>query len=72
MRGVEKDQADGVRRFLSANKLTGGLYFTDDSTRYYPYGSFLAHVLGCVGADEQGLTGLEKKFDEVLTGTPGR
>lgn len=72
LRGIEKDQADQVRQFMSANKLSGALYFLDDSTRYYPYGSFLAHVLGCVGTDEQGLTGLEKKYDDVLTGTAGR
>ncbi len=72
MRGIEKDQADLIRRFMSDNKLSGTLYFTDDSTRYYPYGSFLSHVLGCVGVDEQGLTGLEKKYEDVLTGTPGR
>lgn len=72
LRGIEKDQADQVRRFMNDNKLAGALYFVDDSTRYYPYGSFLAHVLGCVGTDEQGLTGLEKKYDDVLTGTAGR
>ena len=71
-RGVEKDQADRIRRFMNDNNLAGALYFTEDSTRYYPYGSFLAHVLGCVGTDEQGLTGLEKKYDELLTGTAGR
>lgn len=71
-RGVEKDQADVIRRFMSDNELAGALYFLEDSTRYYPYGSFLSHVLGCVGTDEQGLTGLEKKYDEVLTGTAGR
>ncbi|MBQ4578833.1 MAG: PASTA domain-containing protein [Clostridia bacterium] len=72
MRGVEKDQADVIRQFISENGLKGPLYFAGDSTRYYPYGSFLAHVLGCVGADEQGLTGLEKKYDDILTGTAGR
>ena len=29
-------------------------------------------MLGCVGTDEQGLTGLEKKYDDILTGTAGR
>jgi len=71
-RGVEKDRVDAIRRFMNDNKLVGPLYFAEDSTRYYPYGSFLAHVLGCVGTDEQGLTGLEKKYDELLTGTAGR
>ena len=72
MRGIEKDKADEIRQFISDNSLKGALYFTEDSTRYYPYGSFLAHVLGCVGTDEQGLTGLEKKYDDILTGTAGR
>lgn len=71
-RGVEKDQADAIREYINENALSGALYFTDDSTRYYPYGSFLSHVLGCVGTDEQGLTGLEKKYDDILTGTTGR
>lgn len=71
-RGVEKDVADRLRQYINDNALAGALYFTDDSTRYYPYGSFLAHVLGCVGTDEQGLTGLEKKYDQVLTGSTGR
>ena len=72
MRGIEKDKADEIRQFISDNSLKGALYFAEDSTRYYPYGSFLAHVLGCVGTDEQGLTGLEKKYDDILTGTAGR
>lgn len=71
-RGVEKDDADVIRAFAKENKLSGCLYFNDDSTRYYPYGRFLSHVLGCVGTDEQGLTGLEKQYEDVLTGTPGR
>lgn len=71
-RGMEKEEADLVRQFITDHKLSGALYFQSDSTRYYPYGRFLAHVLGCVGADEQGLTGLEKKYDDILTGTPGR
>ena len=71
-RGLEKEQADEIRSFLKENKLTGILYFEPDSTRYYPYGSFLSSVLGCVGSDEQGLSGLESQYDDILTGTPGR
>lgn len=72
LRGIEKEDADPVRAFIQENKYTGFLYFEADSTRYYPYGSFLSGVLGCVGSDEQGLAGLEKKYDDLLTGTPGR
>ena len=70
-RGVEKDEADAVRAFVKENKLDS-VFLTPDSTRYYPYGSFLSHVLGFVGTDEQGLGGLESYYDGVLTGTPGR
>ena len=70
-RGVEKDVADEVRAFVKENKLDS-VYLSADSTRYYPYGSFLSHVLGFVGTDEQGLGGLESYYDDVLTGTEGR
>jgi len=70
-RGVEKDVADQVRAFVSENDIDS-IYMVADSTRYYPYGNFLSHVLGFVGQDEQGLAGLEIQYDDVLTGTPGR
>ena len=70
-RGVEKDEADAVRAFVKEHKLDS-VYLSADSTRYYPYGSFLSHVLGFVGTDEQGLGGLESYYDDVLTGTEGR
>lgn len=48
-----------------------GLYLMKESKRYYPYGEVLAHVLGYVGIDNQGLSGLELKYDEYLTGKDG-
>lgn len=70
-RGVEKDVADEVRAFVKEHKLDS-VFLSEDSTRYYPYGSFLSHVLGFVGSDEQGLGGLEAQYEDVLTGTEGR
>ncbi len=70
-RGVEKDVADKVRAFVKENKLDS-VFLSEDSTRYYPYGNFLSHVLGFVGTDEQGLGGLESQYDDILTGTEGR
>ena len=43
-----------------------------DTKRYYPFGNFAAQVLGFVGSDNQGLAGIEAKYDSYLTGTPGR
>lgn len=48
-----------------------GLYLMKESKRYYPYSEVLSHVLGYVGIDNQGLSGLELKYDEYLTGKNG-
>ena len=48
-----------------------GVYLVVDSKRYYPYGEALAHIIGFVGSDNQGLSGLELTYDEYLTGTNG-
>ena len=48
-----------------------GLYLMKESKRYYPYGTVLSHVLGYVGIDNQGLSGLELKYDSYLTGKNG-
>lgn len=48
-----------------------GLYTTVSFQRAYPYGKMLAPVMGFVGADGQGLAGLEYQYDAVLTGTTG-
>ena len=48
-----------------------GVYLVKESKRYYPYGELLAHVLGYVGIDNQGLSGLELQYDEYLTGEAG-
>ena len=50
----------------------GGIYLTEDSKRYYPYGSFASHIIGFVGTDNQGLNGVEMVYDKYLKGVPGR
>ena len=72
---VEKPVADAVRQFaLEGNDGDGygGISLTQDSKRYYPYGNFLATVIGFTGTDNTGLYGLEAYYDDVLGGTPGR
>ena len=64
---VEPEIADQVR----ALDLTG-IYFKEDTKRYYPFGSFASHVLGYVGKDNQGLGGIEMVYDDELSGVPGR
>lgn len=48
-----------------------GIYVAEDNKRYYPYGSLAAHLLGFTGIESQGLTGVELKYDEYLTGISG-
>ncbi len=64
---VESEIADEVR----ALKLTG-VYFKEDTKRYYPLGTFASHVIGYVGKDNQGLGGIEMVYDDELSGVPGR
>lgn len=44
-----------------------GVYFLPEEQRVYPYGQMFSHVLGYVGIDNKGLSGLEKQYDHMLT-----
>ncbi len=48
-----------------------GVYLVRESKRYYPYGDLLSHVLGYVGIDNQGLSGIELMYDKYLKGESG-
>lgn len=48
-----------------------GVYLLKESKRYYPYETLLSHVIGYVGIDNQGLSGIESYYDEYLTGANG-
>ena len=48
-----------------------GVYIAEDSKRHYPFGSYLSHVLGFAGIDNQGLMGLELYYDKELKGQKG-
>jgi cell division protein FtsI (penicillin-binding protein 3) len=49
-----------------------GVYFQKEFQRFYPNGDIAAQAIGYVGIDDNGLGGLEQKFDARLHGTPGR
>ena len=48
-----------------------GVYLLKEAKRIYPYNENLSHVLGYVGIDNQGLSGIELNYDEYLTGKAG-
>lgn len=70
-RRVEEEEAQKVRDFIN-EKDVDGVYLEPDSKRYYPYGSLCAQVLGFTGADNVGTEGLEKYYDESLSGISGK
>ncbi len=49
-----------------------GVYFQKESKRYYPKGDLAAQVLGYVGMDDQGLSGIEREYEDQLHGRPGQ
>lgn len=49
-----------------------GIYFQDDTRRVYPSNSLACQVLGFVGVDGEGLSGVEKQYDALLAGKPGK
>ena len=48
-----------------------GIVVAEDTKRYYPFGNLAAHLLGFTGIDNQGLTGIESRYDKELSGTRG-
>lgn len=70
-RKVEKEQADKLREYVNKYSLDG-IKFSEDTKRYYPYGSFASQVIGFVGDDNTGLEGIEMVYDSQLKGVPGR
>ena len=67
----KEDKKDGEAKTSKATRI---LYLTSEqaASRTYPYGEFLASVLGFCNEDGSGAYGLEKYYDETLSGTPGR
>ncbi len=68
---VNKDKTDDLRKWIEENKITTGINIDEDTKRYYPYSTFAAQVIGFCGSDNQGLDGIEAKYDEQLKGKQG-
>lgn len=71
-RKVEKDKIDELKAWMKENEVYSGINIDEDNKRYYPYNNLASNLLGFCGTDNQGLEGIEAKWDDVLTGTPGR
>ena len=69
---VEQDKVDQLKSWMDENDISIGINIDEDTKRYYPYSSVASAVIGFCGSDNQGLSGIESKWDSVLTGTPGK
>ena len=69
---VEQDKVEVLKTWLKDNSISTGINIDEDTKRYYPYDNFLSQVIGSCGVDNQGLSGIENKWDSVLKGTPGK
>ncbi len=69
---IEEPEAEKVREFISQNKVGSIIGLESSTKRYYPNGSMASTVLGFVGDDNQGLSGIEYQYDSELEGVPGK
>ncbi len=68
---VEKEETDNLRQWMEQNNMTTGINIDEDTKRYYPYSNFASQIIGFCGSDNQGLDGIEAKYDKELKGKQG-
>ena len=72
VRKIEKEDADKLRVWLDENDVTTGVNIDEDTKRYYPNNELASQIIGFCGSDNQGLNGIEAKFDKLLVGEKGK
>ena len=68
---VDKEKTDSLRIWMQENNIISGINIDEDTKRYYPYGKVASQVIGFCGSDNQGLDGIEAKYDNELKGKQG-
>ena len=69
---VEKDKTDKLRIWMNDNNIVTGINIDEDTKRYYPYSNLASNVIGFTGSDNQGLEGIESRYDDILRGKTGK
>lgn len=69
---VEHEKVEQLKQWMEENKISVGINIDEDTKRYYPYSTVASNVIGFCGSDNQGLSGIEAKWESALTGTPGK
>lgn len=72
IRKVEQDKITQLKNWMKENKVYSGINIDTDTKRYYPYDNLASNLIGFCGSDNQGLAGLESRWNSTLTGTPGK
>ena len=68
---VDKEKTDELRKWMEEENVTTGINIDEDTKRYYPNNNLASQIIGFCGSDNQGLDGIEAKYDKVLSGTKG-
>ena len=68
---VEKEKTNQLRIWLQENNISTGVNIDEDTKRYYPYSNLASQIIGFCGSDNQGLDGIEAKYDKELKGKQG-
>lgn len=69
---ISQEKSNELRTWIDENNITTGINIDEDSKRYYPYNTLAAQVIGFCGSDNQGLDGVEAKYNNELKGTNGK
>lgn len=69
---VSQTKVEELNNWKNNLKYSTGISLEDTSSRYYPRGTLASTVIGFVGADNQGLSGIEYSWDSLLSGTSGK
>ena len=68
---VDKSKTDELRRWMQENNIYSGINIDEDTKRFYPEATLASHIIGFCGSDNQGLDGIEAKYNDILTGQNG-
>ena len=68
---VDKEKTDELRKWMEESNITSGINIDEDTKRYYPYNNVASQIIGFCGSDNQGLDGIEAKYEEELKGKQG-
>ncbi|MFR1973008.1 MAG: penicillin-binding transpeptidase domain-containing protein [Clostridia bacterium] len=69
---VDKNQTKELRLWMETNNITSGINIDEDTKRFYPYNNLASQIIGFCGSDNQGLAGIEAKYDNELKGEKGK